>query len=49
MKINEIKNEIKSLSKEEIKKEAKDLTRNVFINNKILYEKKQINEPIYIN
>ena len=42
-KINEIKNDIKSQLKED-KGET-----NEFNNNKILYEKKQINEPIYIN
>ena len=48
-KINEIKNDIKSQLKEEIKKEVKDEIKNEINNNKILYEKKQINEPIYFN
>ena len=47
-KINEIKNDIKSQLKEEIKKEVKDEIRNE-INKENLYEKKQINEPIYFN
>ena len=49
-KINEIKNDLKIQLKEEIKKEVKDEIRDEFNNNnKILYEKKQINEPIYLN
>ena len=47
-KINDIKNDIKCQLKEEIKKEVKDEIRNEF-NKQILYEKKQINEPIHFN
>jgi len=47
-KINEIKNDIKSQLKEELKKEVREEIRNEF-NKKFLYEKKQINEPIYFN
>ena len=47
-KINEIKNDIKSQLKEELKKEVKEEIKNEF-NKQLLYEKKQINEPINYN